>query len=73
MKTQKETEIKPWDRRPWPLRGDVDDRTVYHHVGQFLSFWERYEAALAYPFASFFGPFLLSDLARRSNTKGHSV
>ena len=20
MKTQKETEIKPWDRRPWPMR-----------------------------------------------------
>jgi hypothetical protein len=66
MKTQKETEIKPWVRRPWPLRGDVDDRIVYQHVSQFLSFWERYEAALAYLFASFFGPFPLSDPARRS-------
>ena len=65
-KTQKEMEIKPWDRRPWPLRGDADDRTVYQHVGQFLSFWERYEATLAYLFASFFGPLPLSDPARRS-------
>jgi hypothetical protein len=65
-KIQKETEIKPWDRRPWPLRGDADDRTVYQHVGHFLSFWERYEAALAFLFSSFFGPLPVSDPARRS-------
>jgi hypothetical protein len=62
----KEPTLKPWDRRPWPAQGDKDEETVYSSVGRFLSFWEKYEAALAYLFASFFGHYPLNAPARRA-------
>jgi hypothetical protein len=65
-KPQKEKIVQPWDRRPWPDQGDADKGTIYHEVGRFLSFWEKYEAALAYLFSAFLGAFPVSEPARRA-------
>jgi hypothetical protein len=66
QKSQKEKTVQAWDRRPWPVQGDSDDKALYCHVGRFLSFWERYEAALAFLFASFLGQYPTSEPARRA-------
>jgi hypothetical protein len=63
---QKENELKPWDRRPWPHKGDDEERTLYYRVGRFLSFWERYEATLAFIFASLLGQYRISEPTRRA-------
>jgi hypothetical protein len=65
-KPQKEKTIQPWDRRPWPNRGDPDRETIYLQVGQFISLWERLEAALAFLFANFSAPYPQSEPARRA-------
>jgi hypothetical protein len=65
-KPQKEKTVQPWDRRPWPDQGDANKGTTYYHVGQFLSFWEKYEAALAYLFSAFLGGLPISEPARRA-------
>jgi hypothetical protein len=65
-KAQKEKAMQPWDRRPWPDRGDSDKGTIYLQVGQFISFWEKLEAALAFLFANFSAPYPQSEPARRA-------
>lgn len=48
----KEPARKPWDRRPWPSKGDIERDTTHAAVGRALSNWERLEAFLAELFAS---------------------
>jgi hypothetical protein len=45
--------VQPWDRRPWPSDGDVDEDKLYAAIGRFLSEWERYESILSFVFAAF--------------------
>jgi hypothetical protein len=65
-KPPKEKTVRDWDRRPWPAHGDADAAIIYCHVGRFLSLWEKLEAALAFLFATFSGPYPMSEPARRS-------
>ena len=43
---------RPWDRTPWPERGDDNINDTYAGVGRALSQWERYEAGLALLFSA---------------------
>lgn len=52
-KSPKEPERKPWDRRPWPPKGDQDNNVLYASVGRSLSQWERLEDALSLLFSAF--------------------
>jgi hypothetical protein len=57
--------IQPWDRRPWPARGDNSMDSVYAAVGRALSQWERYEGHLALLFSAFVTG-METDIARRA-------
>jgi hypothetical protein len=64
-KEEKAKELKPWDRRPWPISGDTNQNELYAAVGRALSEWERYESVLAFLFANLIGaPVMLA--ARRA-------
>jgi hypothetical protein len=52
-KAAKEPKLKPWDRRPWPIAGDLDLTTIYAAAGRALSQWERYEGVLSLLFSAF--------------------
>jgi hypothetical protein len=52
-KEPKIKELQPWDRRPWPVKGDADINRTYAAVGLFLSQWERYEGNLSILFSAF--------------------
>lgn len=64
-KPQASPELKPWDRRPWPLFGDADMNELYAAVGRALSQWERYEGHLALLFSAFVTG-METDIARRA-------
>jgi hypothetical protein len=46
-------ELDPWDRRPWPSRGDLSQNHLYASIGRALSESERAEASLTFVFSSF--------------------
>ena len=50
---QKQTELKPSDRRRWPTRGDRSIDKLYSGVGRALSQWETYEGVLSLLFSYF--------------------
>lgn len=52
-KTQPKKELAPWDRRPWPRRGDRNVAKLYASIGCALTAWERVESELAFLFAQF--------------------
>jgi hypothetical protein len=52
-KEPKPKTLQPWDRRPWPLKGDPDMDVLYASVGRTLSQWERYEGVLSLLFSAF--------------------
>jgi hypothetical protein len=56
-KKDKSKTIQPWDRCPWPARGDAEMDKLYAAVGRLLSQWERYEATLALLFSGFVAGF----------------
>jgi hypothetical protein len=49
-------EPKPWDRRPWPTKGDATLEVVFEAVGRALSRWEAYDGYLAVLFSAFISP-----------------
>jgi hypothetical protein len=46
-------ELRPWDRRHWPDKGDASADMVYSSVGRTLSTWEAYDAQLGLLFSAF--------------------
>jgi hypothetical protein len=46
-------ELKPWDPRPWPKRGDDSIEVLYAAAARALSQWEFYEGALSLLFSAF--------------------
>jgi hypothetical protein len=58
-------DLKPWDPRPWPRRGDDSIEVLYAAAGRALSQWERYEGALSLLFSAFVST-ALTPAARRA-------
>jgi len=58
-------DLKPWDPRPWPTRGDDSIEVLYAAAGRALSQWERYEGALSLLFSAFVST-ALTQAARRA-------
>jgi hypothetical protein len=56
-KPAKQTELKPWDRRPWPAKGDKEINVLYASVGRALSEWEVLEDQLSLLFSAFVAGF----------------
>ncbi|MGO8951965.1 MAG: hypothetical protein ACLP1W_20625 [Rhodomicrobium sp.] len=52
-KPSKPKELAPWNRRPWPKRGNKSQPKLYASVGRVLSQWERYEGLLSLLFSAF--------------------
>jgi len=44
---------KPWDRPPFPKRGNRSDRSLFEALGRTLNAWEEIEIALAHLYAAF--------------------
>jgi hypothetical protein len=38
----KPKELEPWERRPYPKHGDMEQDEIYTAVGRALSAWVRY-------------------------------
>jgi hypothetical protein len=58
-------DLKPWDPRPWPTRGDDSIEILYAAAGRALSQWERYEGTLSLLFSAFVAT-ALTQAARRA-------
>lgn len=64
--TTKDKLPKPWDRRPWPDKGDPTPTEIYAAVGEALSNWETYDACLGKLFALLVAPVFLLPVAQRA-------
>ena len=49
-------ELKPWDARPWPKRGDRKVQKLYEAVGRALSHWEGLDSMLGLIFVELVVP-----------------
>jgi hypothetical protein len=45
----------PWDKPPYPKRGNRDQRVLYQAIGRALMIWEDVETAFAHLYSSFNG------------------
>src|SRR5205823_2483035 len=62
----KDKPSQPWARRPGPDKGDATTAEIYAAVGEALTNWETYDAALGKLYALLVDPVVLMPVAQRA-------
>lgn len=58
----------PWDRPPWPAKGEEEPEPIYLAVGRALSAWAEVEECISYLFVFFVGKRITNSPAVRAYT-----